>query len=663
MQAGDGIEAPLSLGGSLSVLLDPTGELTIEEILSGADRLQFRPIPAMLAEGYRKGATWVRFSLSAPAGPDLWLLQIERPLIEHITLYVTDATGRYWITPPAHVHSKGAGSTDAYPTIFPIEVPAAATDYYLRLESSTSMTTSLNVWQSQGYAEFRRLDDWIMAMLVGSIFVMVVTNLLYALWLRDSLYAVYVPLLITSCLTSLFHMGYASEILQFWPAQTVHRSWGIIVCLYSITMMLFLRRLFEFRSNWIWAARLSNLAIALNVVALGFSMFGRYGDVAFYVSRLQQVSLIFIALFVLYLLIVRRKYQYVLSSIAFLSLISVLLVMQTMYTGANPLLLDGSLSRLFAGGTLIHLILLSAAVAKRTQLAERKLSEEKDRVLALSRSSEQELSLKVSERTAELSRSNAALKDEVERRQLLEQKLRQSLDSVNDAMAQQRDFVALVSHEFRGPLAVIAAAADNLGRVKADAAGQIEPRVARIRQTVQRMSMLIDNVLTGERLGAGQPTTEIETLDLAGVLHTARSGLDDVGAGRIDIVGDSPAEVSGNRSLLEIAVLNLVQNALKYSPAGSPVAVRLSADRGLARIDVVDQGAGVAPDDRELIFMRYYRAAGQLVAGSGLGLYIARAIARQHGGDLVLASSGPDGSTFSLSLPIAAAAELEAVQG
>lgn len=491
-----------------------------------------------------------------------------------------------------------------------------------------------------------------MAMVVGSIFVMVLTNLLYAVWLRDALYAVYVPMLVTSCLISLFHMGYASEVLQFWDPQTIHRSWGIIVCLYSITMMLFLDRLFEFRSNWIWAARLSYLVIALNVVALGFSIFGRYGDVAFYVSRLQQVSLIFIALFVLYLLMVRRKYQYFLSSIAFLSVISVLLVMQTMYTGANPLLLDGSLSRLLAGGTLIHLILLGAAVARRTQRAERKLSEEKDRVLALSRSAEQELALKVSERTAALAESNAALKEEVERRHLLELKLRQSLDSVNDAMAQQRDFIALVSHEFRGPLAVIAAAADNLSRVGAYAAGQIEPRVTRIRQTVQRMSMLIDNVLTGERLGAGQPpATEIGKLDLAEVLHTARSGLDDEGAGRVDIVGNAAAEVSGDRSLLEIAVLNLIQNALKYSAAGSPVTVRLSTGEGSARIDVTDRGAGVASRDRELIFTRYYRAAGQQVGGSGLGLYIAKEIAHQHGGDLVLAASDANGSTFSLSLP------------
>ena len=105
-------------------------------------------------------------------------------------------------------------------------------------------------------------------------------------------------------------------------------------------------------------------------------------------------------------------------------------------------------------------------------------------------------------------------------------------------------------------------------------------------------------------------------------------------------------------------MLNLIQNALKYSPASSPVTVRLSADQRLARIDVADQGSGIAPENREKIFTRYYRATSQQVAGSGLGLYIAREIARQHGGDVVLAASGANGSTFTLSLPGTGAPEV-----
>lgn len=652
LQATDGLTGPHSLGGTLAILADPGGGLTIDDVASGSFAGQFRPIPAMLTEGYRKGAIWVRFSLSAPAPVDQWLLQIERPLIEQVTLYVPDGAGHYRSSPPGRVHAGTGPGVDAYPTIFPITVPPSETDYYVRLQSSTSMTTSLNIWQGRGYAEYRRLDDWIMAMVVGSVFVMIFTNLLYAVWLRDSLYVVYTGLLVVSSLISLFHMGYASEVLQFWDPGTIHRSWGIIVCLYSIVMMFFLDRLFEFRRNWVWAARFSQLVILLNAGALVFASIGRYGDVGFFVSRLQQVSLVFIALFVLYLLIVKRRYQYTLSAIAFLAVIGLLLVMQLMYTGANPFLLDGSLSRLLAGGTVIHLILLSAAVARRTQFAERALSEEKDRAIAAGRLAEQQLAQRVNERTMELAESNASLHEEMERRQSLELKLRQSLDSVNEALARQRGFVALVSHEFRAPLAVIGAAADNLSLSPGESVEHVSLRASKIRQTVKRMSMLIENVLAEDRLGTERsPVAAVETLDLGELLRTAWSGLDDDSAARVEIVGDDVAMVAGDAGLLEIVILNLVQNALKYSGADSPVTVRLSADRDMSRVDVVDRGPGVAPDDRELIFMRYYRAAGHSVGGAGLGLYIAREIAHQHGGELILASSGPGGSTFSLSLP------------
>src|SRR5690606_31748019 len=163
----------------------------------------------------------------------------------------------------------------------------------------------------------------------------------------------------------------------------------------------------------------------------------------------------------------------------------------------------------------VHLVLLSAAVAQRARLAELSLTEEKDRVLALSRAAEHELAIKVRERTEELVESNASLREEMKRRQLLEVKLRQSLDSVNEALAQQRSFVALVSHEFRGPLAVIAAAAENLALSAADGVGNIKARTTKIRQTVRRMSMLLENVLAGDRLDTDQvPPSKITSFDL-----------------------------------------------------------------------------------------------------------------------------------------------------
>ncbi len=167
--------------------------------------------------------------------------------------------------------------------------------------------------------------------------------------------------------------------------------------------------------------------------------------------------------------------------------------------------------------------------------------------------------------------------------------------------------------------------------------------------------MLIDNVLAGDRLNAGpKPFSKTEVFDLNEVLLAVEAGLDEDAVRRVEFVQGDKAIVKGDRILLEIVVQNMIQNALKYSPVTEPVNVQLSTDHSVALVSVIDRGTGVATEDRELIFMKYYRAAGQGVSGSGLGLYISREIARQNGGDLTLAASKANGATFCLSLPIEA---------
>lgn len=654
LNPADGVETPVSLGGHLAVLHDPTGVLTIDDIISGRRGLDFKPIPSMLTEGYRKdAAVWVRFSLSAPTAGNQWLLQVERPLIEQVTLYVPDGAGRLVVSPPRSIYLWDEGEVRAYPNLFQISAPMTESQYYVRLQSSTSMTTSFNIWQEQGYERYRRSNDWIMGIVVGAIGAMILANLLYAAWLRDSLYILYAVVLLESGLLIVFYMGYAVEFLFFLDKQQLYRSWGVIVCLYSMVMVLFLAWLFEFRRYQAWAWRIAQGVILLNGIALLFALAGRYGDVGLFVSRLQQWSHILTALFVFYLIAFRRQYQYLLPAVAFASVIAIGMVMQMQYTGANPFQIDSSLARVMAVGILIHLVLLSAAVARRAQLAERNLSAEKDRAITLSRSAEQELTVKVRERTAELAERNVTLNAEIDRRHLLEAKLRRSLDQVNDALAQQRNFVTLVSHDFRGPLAVIAAAAENISLSASGNTDGIRLRTTRIRQTVKRMSMLIENVLADERLGAGRaPPAVMEIFELNDVLRTAKAALDDYAASRVSFILADEATVEGSPTLVEIALHNLIHNALKYTSATDCVIVRLSTDRGLAFIHVMDRGIGVAPEYHELVFMKYYRVPGQGAKGSGLGLYISREIARQHGGDLTLAASDARGSTFRLSLPL-----------
>lgn len=219
---------------------------------------------------------------------------------------------------------------------------------------------------------------------------------------------------------------------------------------------------------------------------------------------------------------------------------------------------------------------------------------------------------------------------------------------------QQQNFVALVTHEFRAPLGVIAAAAHNLSLSPDASADEIRLRTGRIQQTVRRMSMLIDNIFAGDRFDTWQaPVAARASFDLNDLLRHIEAGYDSDTAGRLGFSYGDAAPVKGDRGLLEIAIQNVIQNALKYSAAASPVMVQLTTEPGSAGVVVADQGPGIPADDHERIFLKYYRVAGQPPNGSGLGLYVSRAVARQHGGDLTLAASGPGGSTFRLSLPSA----------
>jgi signal transduction histidine kinase len=121
--------------------------------------------------------------------------------------------------------------------------------------------------------------------------------------------------------------------------------------------------------------------------------------------------------------------------------------------------------------------------------------------------------------------------------------------------------------------------------------------------------------------------------------------------------------VSADRLVLRDAVTNLVDNAIKYSPAGSTIAIRVDGDRGHASLTVADQGGGIPPEHRDRIFDRFYRideARSREMGGTGLGLAIAKWAVEANGGAIAL-ESAPAGSVFRISLPRVVAARREGV--
>jgi signal transduction histidine kinase len=133
---------------------------------------------------------------------------------------------------------------------------------------------------------------------------------------------------------------------------------------------------------------------------------------------------------------------------------------------------------------------------------------------------------------------------------------------------------------------------------------------------------------------------------------TAHRGRDEVQV--LAEVREPLPQIRGDADRLRQVLMNLIDNAIKYSPSGGEVEVRAYGDDGRVRIDVRDSGPGIAKDDQRLIFEKFGRVTGggATKPGTGLGLFIARSIVEAHGGALDVVSSPDQGSTFTLELPL-----------
>jgi signal transduction histidine kinase len=233
-----------------------------------------------------------------------------------------------------------------------------------------------------------------------------------------------------------------------------------------------------------------------------------------------------------------------------------------------------------------------------------------------------------------------------------------------DARARE-EFLGIVSHELKTPVAVMQAYVELLQRRAEREQRTAELEVlGEIAGESQRMLAMVEELLDVQRLEVGVLHLEVSRFDLAALARRLTEALQlTAPAHRIAVDAPAPVVVVADRRRVEEVVSNLVENAVKYSPDGGEVRVSVALDehvgQPVARVTVTDQGVGIAPEERARVFDRFYRVRadrGQLHRGHhglGLGLYIAREIVRRHGGEIGVEAAPDRGSTFWFHLPVA----------
>jgi two-component system sensor histidine kinase KdpD len=238
----------------------------------------------------------------------------------------------------------------------------------------------------------------------------------------------------------------------------------------------------------------------------------------------------------------------------------------------------------------------------------------------------------------------AAEREQLEREALEAEGLRHS-DLVKTAL------LRAVSHDLRSPLTGIQTAIGALRNSTLSlSASDRDELLETIQLEASRLGRLVGDLLDLSRLEAGAAPPDTEAWDLADLVREAVDSLD--GRERVEVAGETPVvEVDGGQ--LQRGIANLVENALKFSPPGSPVHIRITATRKEAIVRVVDHGPGLDSAELERVFEPFHRREGDTRAGAGLGLAITRGFVEANGGRVWAESRPGQGATFAVALPVA----------
>jgi two-component system, sensor histidine kinase LadS len=570
---------------------------------------------------------WLRLCLRRhPNSPPHWGLFVLPAYLNSVTLYEHTRDG---IREQTHAPSRNTlGNDISYRGAAFLLSPVAdsTSEYYLAIEGRRG-AVNLTVMEQNAIPGFIAMEYGGFGLYLGMLFLVAVLNLSFWHRLRDPLYLRYALALFSIAGFASLVDGY---IMQIFPGLFGFYRPALIL-LYATSASLLISFVLQAFRTRLYYPRLYRIGYLL-IISLGF--IGAVGAILDpqYIDPMRLIrwhtlaAIIIFPLMILHALFHHRGVR--LYAIAFLPLALSFIVI----TANNMEMLPGNalFNHLPNIATIIHLILLNWALARRAERSERHRHRALRAALEASRGAERVLESRVLERTRELKESNNKLHREAIERSQAQHRLQESLEREQRALYDQRQYTAMLAHEIRNPLAVISTASDSLRRETPESNDTAQQRLARIQRNTRQIIDLLDNLLARDRLHSPLKLN-LRHCDLVDLLFDRYPPGDNK---RIHLdLPSLPVPALVDPEMIAVAIHNLVTNALKYSPPDTPVIVRLSETTNGLELRVEDQGPGISEQEKTKIFERYYRAPNETkAAGSGLGLHICREIIVRHGG-------------------------------
>ncbi|MDR5172195.1 sensor histidine kinase [Methylobacillus flagellatus] len=645
--------------GAVSYLRDASGNATLQDIIAQDKAGAFRPLPPDWNAGYTTDTFWLKFTLDFPdiINNTYWL-EISPATLDDVALYIPQPDQSY-----SHMQMGDHHPVNARPIlhrnfIFPLlpEASAPAQTYYVRLRTTSAMNFHMTLWQPHIFISEHSRPDTLTGAYYGVRLFLALFAFILWLWLRHNIFILYSLYQCVTCSSQAFLSGTAQIALPIDPltADVLQKSMNF---LFMATVLIFYAALFQIKQHLPPLFRLTQGMIILELllfIGVSTRLLPFNGPMTNVLPVINMGILACSSLWLLY----HRHFDRLLYISAFWIAVGpyLLTILQNLGLELGPPTTVMDLPIIWSLLSLTLITLGIVNVAKRE--AEKRL-QAKELALELSQESQRKLDQRVQERTEQLALANVKLNEEIKERQTLQVMLENSLEQQKELMQAQREFFAMASHEFRTPLAIIDTTSQRLSLLQShpdlDTSTMLTPALRKIRRATQRMSRIIDNFLSMDRLEGVHVNQSFsqKPLDLCQVVQTTVEHYRDFSDRNIIVEpSTTTADVAGDQYLINLVISNLIDNALKYSPAGTDIIARVFHGQHFCHVEIQDFGPGIAPERQESIFEKYVRIEGNMtIHGTGLGLHVARRIAENHGGQLIVRSELGQGTCFRLTLP------------
>lgn len=630
----------IDISSRVESLIDPGGKLTLTDVTQAEFAARFEQRSEVLQKIGRNSTVWLKATLQPESSqPQEWWLELQMPAATEQMAYYHPKDVEFYTDGERFVPLR---ATDYRNPLYKITInDGQPRTFYMKVHTGQIMAKDLLLWEPSAFARATAREEFIWGIRTGICILLILTALWFERAIRDGVYlffALYVICVIvmnlpaTSSVRAAFGADYMQELNYI-------RFFGLVAGM--VTSVEFLFRFVGMRELrprltkiYLWTLR--SYALLIVAVALTSRFETAINLLSFAITFLTGP----LALLILVKHVLRSNIEVRLPF--FIACSTFVLAIMLQFFAIRGYIRNDFLNYSTATFSVLVFLTVFYAITKRYQRMREANENAQSRIIEMVRSSERELEKQVAERTQALL---VAMED-----------VEKALAQERAAHEEQQQFIAMVSHELRTPLAVIDAAAQNMTREGEQGSAKAPLRLEKIHRATERLSSLFTHYLSSERLKMFahgiQPGNTTLHLLLEDAVNMAKPLADNH---QFLIASEAvKTPIRADADILRLVISTLLNNAVKYTPAGSAIVLRAEPVNNGWHIDVADNGPGIAADEREKIFSRYYRGRiSGSQAGTGLGLTLARHLIERHGGTLELLDNPQGGSTFRIFLPSA----------